>query len=159
MIKSVFEKWIEINQIALTNDNYCCEYYIGEKCKTKVYFGIVDAIKVVYLEFDKTTLNNYKPVQINGLKIDVKQVDFISRDKEYICVENENNKDEIFIAFCSTLCDNLVDTSSYISAVNVFEDTIKYYKDFFSKTNSQSPVPNLIILNLLIRIKTTSSGI
>ena len=52
MSKTVFEKWIEVEEKSV-DDNYILEYYLSQKTKTRIYFSLIDSSKVIYLEFSK----------------------------------------------------------------------------------------------------------
>jgi len=63
--------------------------------------------------------------------------DFINKDKLFIKIQNKIENEEIFISFSSTLTDVLYESNSSYETINVFEETIKYYKDYFSNKNFQ----------------------
>ena len=134
MSKSVIEIWVEVVKKSIV-ENYILEYYLSSKTKTRVYFGLIDAVKVIYLEFSKNALNACEALELKGLDISIQDVSVISPEKRYIVIKNVLGNDEIFLAFSSSLCDALLDIDSYFEAFNALKAVIKEYKDYFSNPN------------------------
>ena len=134
MSKTVFEKWIEVEEKSV-DDNYILEYYLSQKTKTRIYFSLIDSSKVIYLEFSKEALSSYDCPDLKGLDISVQDVNVISLEKRYIVIKNATNNNEIFLAFSSSLCDALIDVDSYFETFNVLKAVIKEYKEYFANPN------------------------
>ena len=134
MSKTVFEKWIEVEEKSV-DDNYILEYYLSQKTKTRIYFSLIDSSKVIYLEFSKVALSSYDCPDLKGLDISVQDVSVISSEKRYIVIKNATNNNEIFLAFSSSLCDALIDVDSYFETFNVLKAVIKEYKEYFANPN------------------------
>lgn len=137
MIKSIYEKWEEIeNNCSDSNGGTVYAYYLSKMAHNKLYFGISDIkTKKVFIEFETKVIENYKLPEILGLKIKRAKATFIDENKAYIVVENEKESDEVFLAFISTLVDNIYNSKSDSQTIEQFEKTIKYYKEFFSNPN------------------------
>lgn len=138
MIKSVYTKWEEMsNNIPEQNKMNISEYFLSKNSNNKMYFGMdYTKNKKVYIEFDKGTLNNYECPEIVGMKIVITSAPYIDPSKIYLTVLSEGNMDEVFFAFTSTLADNITDSMSNMSTIEKFENTLKFYKDYFSNLNN-----------------------
>lgn len=137
MIKSIYTKWEEISaNIPEAGKMNVSEYFLSKKSNNKMYFGIdSDKNKKVYVEFDKDALNNYVCPEIVGMKIARAKASYIDSNKVYLTVLNESETEEVFLAFTSTLADNILDSKSNAKTINEFEKTLKFYKDYFSNPN------------------------
>lgn len=136
MIKSIYEKWEEIEGKIPDSGNFVSEYFLSKNAHNKLYFGITEEKnKKLYIEFNPSVIDNYKLPEISGLKIKRAKAKFIDPNKAYIVVENDKDGDEVFLAFTSTLADYISDSKSDVKTIESFESTIKYYKDFFSNPN------------------------
>lgn len=136
MIKSIYEKWEDIESKIPESGNCVSEYFLPKTANNKLYFGIAeDKTKKLYLEFNPSVIDNYKLPEITGLKIKRAKAKYIDPNKSYIVVENDNDSDEVFLAFTSTLVDNISDTKNDSKTIEEFEATIMYYKEFFSNPN------------------------
>lgn len=136
MIKSIYEKWEEIEGKIPDSRNFVSEYFLSKFSNNKLYFGITeDRIKKIYIEFEPSVIENYKIPEITGLKIKKTKEKIIDSNKAYIVVENDKDSDEVFLAFTSTLADNISNSKTDVKTIEKFEATIKYYKDFFSNPN------------------------
>ena len=134
MIKSIYTKWEELEENLIPNNVNVVEYYLSNKPNNRLYLGIdgTDNDKKIYIEFDSIALENYKIPHITGLKITRVKAPYIDDTKSYICVSNSSDTEEVFLAFSATLVENLKDSKSNSSTIEKIEDTIKFYKDYFS---------------------------
>ena len=136
MIKTVYEKWMEIEKEKISEGNFhIAHFYLSKKTKTNIYFGIKDNNKIVYLEFTPEALSSYVSPTLLGMDIAVEDANFIDSTKKYIVIKNITNSSEIFLAFVSSLCDELVDTEDYLDAFQCLSKVIKDYRDYFSNPN------------------------
>lgn len=139
MIKSIYEKWEEIEQkSASTNKSCIAAYYVGKTCPCAVYFAVVEGKKGVYIEFDAADLKGYKCPSVNGLVIEVRKEPKISQTKSYLYVENNVESQEIYLVFTSSLMDALAETTIPLGVIEAFENTIKDLRTYFS--NSKKPL-------------------
>ena len=139
MIKSIYEKWEEIEQKAASTSKSCiAAYYVGKTCPCPVYFAVIEGKKGVYIEFDAADLNGYKCPSVNGLVIEVKREPKISSAKSYLYVENNAGPQEIYMAFTNSLMDALAETTIPLGVIEAFENTIKDLRAYFS--NSKKPL-------------------
>ena len=136
MIKNIYEKWEELENKIPSTGNIVFEYYLSKKANNKMYFGIYSfKSKKVYLEFDYKAIENYNVPEITGMKISKAKAGYIDPSKAYITITNDSEGDEVFLAFTATLSDKLQESRSNSKTIEFFEETIKYYKDFFSNPN------------------------
>ena len=136
MIKNIYEKWQELESKIPLDGNNVFEYYLSKKANNKMYFGIDSKkTKKIYIEFDIEAIQNYKLPEILGMKISRIKATYIDPKKAYISIENESDTDEVFLAFTATLVDKLYESKSAAKTIEFLENTIKYYKDFFSNPN------------------------
>lgn len=136
MIKNIYDKWRELESKLPKDGINVFEYYLSKKSNNKMYFGIDSKrVKKLFIEFNADEIENYIPPEILGMKISIIKASYIDLTKTYISIENESDNDEIFLAFTATLVDKIYDSSSSIKTIENFENTIKYYKAFFSNPN------------------------
>lgn len=158
MIRTIYEKWEEIDNIGKP---IILEFFLSSKTHNKIYFGLdKDFNKTIYLEFDSCALNEYIPLKIKGMNISVSKCALIDSTKLYITMINETNAEEIFLAFASTLVENMMDSPSNEQSIIAFEETINFYKDYFANPNKklsdveeQGICGELYVLNELIEKK------
>ena len=136
MIKTVYEKWLEIEKSEKGVDEiFVSHFYLSKKTKTNLYLGVENGKKIAYLEFSIESLSNYNSPSLLGMEINAVDAPFIDPTKKYILIKNISNSIEIFYAFISSLCDELIDTTSYLEAFQALGNVIKEYKDYFSDSN------------------------
>lgn len=137
MFKSIFEKWDEINkELESGVKSYILDYYLSKKSAVKTYLGIDNEQKTIYIEFTKEALSDFKCPAFKGMDISINDVPAINPDKRYIIIKNISQKDELFMAFSSSLCDGLLPTTTFFDAFQAILSTIKEYKDYFSNPNN-----------------------
>lgn len=137
MIKNVYSKWEDLEKNLEGAESFVSEYFVSSQNPNKIYFGIEKSSKVIYLEFFHNEIMNYNTPNINGMDISIVSNDYINKEKLFLKIKNNLENEEIFISFSSTLTDALYESSSSYETLNIFEDIIKYYKDYFSNKNFQ----------------------
>lgn len=135
MLKTVYEKWEELKQ---GEENQIKPFYLGDKSNAKIYFCILKNHNFgIFIEFNKGILSDVDIPNLNGMKIVVCDAPNIDNSKEYIYIENLDQKEEIFEAFSSSLTDEIIECKTYADLYNGLINTIKKYKDYFSNPNKQ----------------------
>ena len=134
MINDIYSKW---KSLMAKNDGALSisAFYVSKKCPSKLFFGYDGEKKYIYLEFEPAALASFKCPKAKGLEINVVDVPEIEDGYKYICITNIDNKDEVFLAFCNTLYDGLVECSTYFDVAETLTKTIRYYKSYFSNPN------------------------
>lgn len=162
MTKTVFEKREEVKKSSINsnNGNIVQAYFLGSKCITNIYFGIISKKMTIFLEFDDGILVNLKMPIIKGMEISIISAPFINSAKKYIYIGNNFDNDEIFEAFSSSLADKIVTAKSYFDVYNELILVLKEYKDYFSnsiktlsKQEEQGLCAELLELSSLIDTK------
>lgn len=161
MLKSIYEKWIELKEKNIDiNENYIAAFYLGKESITNLYLSINKNKMRIYIEFTKEVLESLDVPQVKGMKVEIQQAKFINENKKYICIENESNNEAIFIAFSSSLADELMNTKTYFDVYQKFIKIVKEYKEYFSnpnfrlsKSEEQGLCAELIELEKLIDVK------
>lgn len=159
MINDIYSKWKDL--IAKNDGNLSISaFYVSKQCPSKLYFGFDGEKKYIYLEFDPASLASFKCPKARGLDIEVVDIPQINNSSRFIQITNVDNKDEVFLAFCSTLYDELRECSTYFDVVEVLFKTIRYYKAYFSNPNKpltdeeeQGLYAELVFLDRLISAK------
>ncbi|MCR4661151.1 MAG: PD-(D/E)XK motif protein [Clostridia bacterium] len=142
MIKDTFTKWEELNKL-VKNDTKSAflECYLSINSNNKLYFALnKDGKKTIFIEFPKHVLKNYNVPSISGMDIKKTDENFIDENCDYISISSNLDNEEVFYAFSSTLSENILDSRSDSKTIEKLEQTIKFYKDYFSnskKTLSQ----------------------
>ena len=134
MINDIYSKWKDLiskNDGKLT----ISAFYISKICPSKLYFGFDGEKKYIYLEFDVAALSSFKCPKAKGLDIEIVNIPQINLSSRFIQITNLDNKDEIFLAFCSTLYDELRECSTFYDVTESLFKTIRYYKAYFSNPN------------------------
>ena len=92
--------------------------------------------KQFYIEFAKGVLDNYKPLQINGLNVSIIKNSNLSEDKEYLSISLVDLKlEEAFLAFITSIAIRLHDAHDDFTSINVIENVFKMYLNFFDMRN------------------------
>ena len=134
MINDIYAKWkalIAKNEGKLS----ISAFYISKACPSKMYLGFDGEKKYVYLEFEPYALASFKCPKAKGLEISVVDMPQITDGSKFVRISNIDNKDEVFLAFCSTLYDGLKESQTFFDVTETLEKTIKYYKSYFSNPN------------------------
>ncbi len=159
MINDIYSKWKDL--IAKNDgDLSISAFYVSKQCPSKLYFGFDGEKKYIYLEFDPASLASFKCPKARGLDIEVVDIPQINNSSRFVQITNVDNKDEVFLAFCSTLYDELRECSTYFDVAEVLFKTIRYYKAYFSNPNKpltdeeeQGLYAELVFLDRLISVK------
>lgn len=159
MINDIYSKWKDL--IAKNDGNLSISaFYVSKQCPSKLYFGFDGEKKYIYLEFDPASLASFKCPKARGLDIEVVDIPQINNSSRFVQITNVDNKDEVFLAFCSTLYDELRECSTYFDVAEVLFKTIRYYKAYFSNPNKpltdeeeQGLYAELVFLDRLISAK------
>ncbi len=159
MINDIYSKWKDL--IAKNDGNLSISaFYVSKQCPSKLYFGFDGEKKYIYLEFDPASLASFKCPKARGLDIEMVDIPQINNSSRFVQITNVDNKDEVFLAFCSTLYDELRECSTYFDVVEVLFKTIRYYKTYFSNPNKpltdeeeQGLYAELVFLDRLISAK------
>lgn len=159
MINDIYSKWKDL--IAKNDGNLSISaFYVSKQCPSKLYFGFDGEKKYIYLEFDPASLASFKCPKARGLDIEVVDIPQINNFSRFVQITNVDNKDEVFLAFCSTLYDELRECSTYFDVAEVLFKTIRYYKAYFSNPNKpltdeeeQGLYAELVFLDRLISAK------
>lgn len=136
MIKSdFFKKWIDLDHQVFkskSDDNYII--YVQGECYNNIFISNSKKNnRVFYIEFSPSTLKNYNPPTVNGVKISVKENANIDENKLYLVFENENIElDDAFIGFSVTVMNCLSNCKSDIDTITRVEQILKDYHNFFS---------------------------
>jgi len=159
MINDIYSKWKDL--IAKNDGNLSISaFYVSKQCPSKLYFGFDGEKKYIYLEFDPLSLASFKCPKARGLDIEMVDIPQINNSSRFVQITNVDNKDEVFLAFCSTLYDELRECSTYFDVAEVLFKTIRYYKAYFSNPNKpltdeeeQGLYAELVFLDRLISAK------
>ena len=159
MINDIYSKWKDL--IAKNDGNLSISaFYVSKQCPSKLYFGFDGEKKYIYLEFDPLSLTSFKCPKARGLDIEMVGIPQINNSSRFVQITNVDNKDEVFLAFCSTLYDELRECSTYFDVAEVLFKTIRYYKAYFSNPNKpltdeeeQGLYAELVFLDRLISAK------
>ena len=159
MINDIYSKWKDL--IAKNDGNLSISaFYVSKQCPSKLYFGFDGEKKYIYLEFDPASLASFKCPKARGLDIEMVDIPQISNSSRFVQITNVDNKDEVFLAFCSTLYDELRECSTYFDVAEALFKTIRYYKAYFSNPNKpltdeeeQGLYAELVFLDRLISAK------
>lgn len=134
MINDIYSKWK--NLIAKNDGKLTISaFYISKNCPSRLYFGFDGEKKYIYLEFDVAALASFKCPKAKGLDIEIVNIPEINTLSKFIQITNLDNKDEIFLAFCSTLYDELKECLTFYDVTESLFKTIRYYKAYFSNPN------------------------
>lgn len=138
MLKNVYEKWNEIDEIFQKNkEDFIMNFYMSRETISQVYLAIENEKKAIYVEFSKDSLFDVECPSLKGMKIEICKNESIDANKKFIKITNESNSEEVFLAFSSSLCDSLMNCSNYFDTYKIILNVIKEYKDYFSNSNHQ----------------------
>ena len=137
VINDIYSKW---KSLISSNDGKLSisAFYVSKECPSQMYFGYDGEKKYVYLGFKPSALASFKCPKAKGLEISLVDMPKIAEGSKFVCITNIDNKDEVFLAFCSTLHDGLIEAKSFFDVADTIEKTIKYYKSYFS--NPKKPL-------------------
>lgn len=160
MSKTIYEKWRELLDAPEDSNVHISNFFLSLNAATKLYLGINQDSQFIFVEFDKSILNNVSFPELKGLEIEVCLEPSIDGSKEYVKIKNKTTNVDLFIAFSSSLYDLLIDTVDYYSAFISINLVIKEYMDFFSNEKKglslkeeQGLIAELLELSHLIDIK------
>lgn len=133
MSKSIYEKWNELNELHINDSQVVISNcYLSSSAQTRLYIGTSQETQYIFIEFDPHVLDQTELPELKGVEVSLNAEPTINKTKEYIKIRNKTNNTELFVAFSSSLCDSLMETTDYYSAFNSLVGTIKEYKDFFA---------------------------
>lgn len=136
MLKTVFTKWDEVNEeLKKGTESYVTNFYLSKDSATRVYLGLDNKLKIVYLEFSKDALSSFKCPSLKGMDICVCNADFIDPTKRYLAIKNIDPNDDVFYAFTSSLCDVLQECHTYLDTFEGLKTVINDYRSYFMNAN------------------------
>lgn len=161
MSKTIYEKWNELNEMQVSDSRVVISNcYLSLSAQTHLYIGVSRESQFIFIEFDPHILEQTKLPELKGVEISLNAEPTINKTKEYIKIRNKTDNKELFVAFSSSLCDSLIETTDYYSAFNSLSATIKEYQDFFacektglSLQEEQGLCAELLELSKLLDIK------
>lgn len=136
MSKTIYDKWRELLDLKVEDSKVIISnFFLSLSTKTKLYLGVSSESQFIYLEFEKGILDKVELPELKGLEIGISTEATIDKTKEFIKIRNRTNNVELFVAFSSSLCDALLESSNYFEAFNALAQTIKEYRSFFANLN------------------------
>lgn len=135
MSKTIYDKWRELDLKVEDSKVIISNFFLSLSTKTKLYLGVSSESQFIYLEFEKGILDKVELPELKGLEIGISTEATIDKTKEFIKIRNRTNNVELFVAFSSSLCDALFESSNYFEAFNALAQTIKEYRSFFANLN------------------------
>lgn len=116
--------------------------------------------RMLSIEFSPDTLKDYKPIDVNGINIEVKKNSKLNKQKLYLVLSNSDPKlDMAFIGFTVLIIDSIINCKDDISTLRQIEKALKDYHDYFSfskqmsKMEEQGLLAELLYLSDLIDSK------
>lgn len=130
-----FKKWLELDEKVLSSEeNESLTIFVKGACYNNIFISNnKNNHRLFMIEFLPSTLEGYKPININGISISIKDNKKIDASKKYLVFENDDVKmDDAFVAFSVTVISNLNDSNNDASTLSQIEQILKDYKNFFS---------------------------
>lgn len=138
-----FKKWIELDEKVNQNPNdESITIFVKGYCYNNIFItNDKKNHRMFMIEFYPQSLNGYKPMNINGINITIKDNTKLDANKKYLVFENSNEKmDDAFIAFSVTVIGSLNNCGTDAETLSQVEQILKDYKNFFAFRKSMDKI-------------------